>query len=63
MKPQRPSPEIKHTPANANLQYTSTTYKNTHRHSFNTEIHAGKTASVYIKWKMPVLQGVPEHGL
>jgi hypothetical protein len=23
--------------------------KNTHRHSFNTEIHAGKTASVYIK--------------
>jgi hypothetical protein len=27
VKPQRPSPEIKHTPANAQLQYTSTTYK------------------------------------
>jgi hypothetical protein len=42
-------PETRHTPANANLQHTSTTYKNTHRHSHNTEIHAGKIAFVYIK--------------
>jgi hypothetical protein len=37
VKPQRPSPEIKYTPANENLPYTSTTYKNTHRHPHNTE--------------------------
>jgi hypothetical protein len=50
VKPQRPSLEIQPTPANAQLQHTSTTYiKNTHRHPHNTEIHAGKTASVYIK--------------
>jgi hypothetical protein len=28
--------------------------KNTHRHSFNTEIHAGKTSSFILKWQMPV---------
>jgi hypothetical protein len=50
MKPQRPSPEIQPTPANAQLQHTSTTYiKNTHRHPHNTEMHAGKTTSVCIK--------------
>jgi hypothetical protein len=64
MKPQRPSPEIRHTPANANLQHTSTTYiKNTHRHSFNTEYMQEKLLLFVLKWKMPVLQGVPEHGL
>jgi hypothetical protein len=50
MKPQRPSPEIRHTPANANLQHTSTHIHKEHSQTFiNTEIHAGKTASVYIK--------------
>jgi hypothetical protein len=63
MKPQRTSPEIKHTPANENLQHTYTAYKNTHRHSFNTEIHAGKVASVILNGKCIFVQGVPEHGL
>jgi hypothetical protein len=49
MKPQRPSPEIKHTPANANLQYTSTTHKEHSQTFIQHRIHAGKTASVYIK--------------
>jgi hypothetical protein len=62
VKPQRPSPEIRHTPAIANLQYTSTAYKNTHRHSFNAEYMHEKML-LFILMKIPLYKGVPEHGL
>jgi hypothetical protein len=49
VKPQRPSTlEIKHIPANAQLQDTSTTYHGTHTDIHITYRNAGKTA-LYIK--------------
>jgi hypothetical protein len=63
MKPQRPSPEIRHTPANANLQHTSTTYKRTLTDIHLTHSHAGKTAICIKYGKCLYLQGVPEHNL
>jgi hypothetical protein len=38
------NPEIKHTPANAQLQYTSTAYNGTHTDIHITYRNAGKTA-------------------
>jgi hypothetical protein len=49
VKPQRPSPEIKHTPANAQLHIHSQHTNRTHTDIHITQNNAGKTASVYIK--------------
>jgi hypothetical protein len=63
VKPQRPSPEIKHTPSNAQLQYTPTTYNGTLTNIHSTQNIAGKTALCIKYGKCLYLQDVPEHGL
>jgi hypothetical protein len=54
VKPQRPSPEIKQTPANALTHIHSQHIKNTHRHPYNTEYMQEKLLLIILKWKMPV---------
>jgi hypothetical protein len=58
MKPQRPSPEIKHTPANALTYIHSQHIKNTHRHPYNTEHVQEKLLLFILKWQMPVFTKV-----
>jgi hypothetical protein len=62
VKPQRPSPEIKHTPANATTAYI-TAYKEHSQTSHSTQNNAGKTALCIKYGKCLYLQCVPEHGL
>jgi hypothetical protein len=63
VKPQRPSPEIKHTPANAQLQYASTTYNGTLTDIHSTQNIAGKTALCIKYGKCLYLQCVLENDL
>jgi hypothetical protein len=68
VKPQRPSLEIMHAPANANLQHTSTTYIHIiwrtliDIHTTET-IFAGKTIVYILNGKCLFVQGVPENDL
>jgi hypothetical protein len=53
VKPQRPSPEIRHTPANAQLQYTA--YNETLIDIHITQNNMQEKLLLFLlKWKMPV---------